>query len=49
MIGERIRQRIEDTHFENQELQPNENLTISLGISSFPEKSKSGDELFKNA
>ena len=49
MIGERIRQKIEETHFENQELQPNENLTISLGISSFPEKSKSGDELFKNA
>lgn len=48
-IGERIRERIEATYFENQELQPNGNLTISMGVSSFPEKAKTDDELIKNA
>lgn len=48
-IGERIRQKIEQTYFENQQLQPNGNLTISIGVSSFPEKVKSADQLVKNA
>ncbi len=48
-IGERIRQKIEQTYFENQQLQPNGNLTISVGVSSFPEKVETADQLVKNA
>ena len=49
IIGERIRKKIESTYFENQEYQPNGNLTVSIGISSFPKKSKTDSELIKNA
>jgi len=48
-IGESIRAQVESTYFENQEYQPNGNLTISVGISSFPEKAKDDDELIRSA
>ena len=48
-MGEQIRQKIEQTYFENQQLQPNGNLTISIGVSSVPKKAKSADQLVKNA
>lgn len=48
-IGEDIRLKVENTYFENQEYQPNGNLTISIGISSFPDKAKDEDELIRSA
>lgn len=48
-IGEKIRLKVENTYFENQEYQPNGNLTISIGISSFPDKAKDEDELIRSA
>lgn len=35
-VGERIRANIENTHFYGQENQPNKNMTISIGVSSYP-------------
>ncbi|MFC1630972.1 diguanylate cyclase [Candidatus Omnitrophota bacterium] len=44
-LAERLRQAIEETKFPNQEVQPSKNLTISLGLASFPEDAKIKDEL----
>lgn len=48
-IAEHIRSNIESTYFEGQENQPNGNLTVSIGISVFPDKVKSDVELVKSA
>ncbi|EJO5346333.1 diguanylate cyclase [Clostridium botulinum] len=48
-IAERIRKKIQDTYFEGEENQPNGNLTVSMGISIYPYKSKSDVELIKSA
>ncbi|MBM7835280.1 bifunctional diguanylate cyclase/phosphohydrolase [Clostridium sardiniense] len=48
-IAEHIRSKIESTYFEGQENQPNGNLTVSIGISVFPDKVKSDVELVKSA
>jgi len=48
-IGEDIRLKVENAYFENQEYQPNGNLTISIGISLFPDKAKDEDELIRSA
>lgn len=39
-LAERLRQAIEEFKFSGQEIQPNKNLTISLGLASFPEDAK---------
>jgi len=48
-IAERIRSVIEQTHFEGEEYQPNGTLTVSIGVSSFPEKAHNDTELVKSA
>ncbi|MBL7085316.1 MAG: sensor domain-containing diguanylate cyclase [Candidatus Omnitrophica bacterium] len=44
-LAERLRQAIEGFNFPGQEVQPNKNLTISLGLASFPEDAKIKGEL----
>ncbi|MGL5677460.1 MAG: bifunctional diguanylate cyclase/phosphohydrolase [Cellulosilyticaceae bacterium] len=48
-LAEVIRKQIEDTYFEGQENQPESNLTISIGVSSYPYKAKDEVELVKSA
>ncbi|MDF2595714.1 MAG: diguanylate cyclase [Clostridia bacterium] len=48
-IAEQIRMTIEKTYFTGQENQPNGNLTVSLGISTYPNKAKNDLELIKSA
>lgn len=48
-IAENIRSSVEYTHFDGQENQPNGNLTVSIGISIFPDKAQSDVELVKSA
>jgi HD-GYP domain-containing protein (c-di-GMP phosphodiesterase class II) len=48
-IAERIRRRIEETYFEGEENQPKGKLTVSIGISIFPDKAKNDIELIKSA
>ncbi len=48
-LCETIRQFIKDFHFNNEENQPNGDLTISMGISSYPEDGEIGEELIKKA
>jgi diguanylate cyclase (GGDEF)-like protein len=48
-LCERIRQHIKDFRFNNEERQPNGDLTISMGISSYPEDGLTGKELVKKA
>ncbi|MBP2023652.1 diguanylate cyclase (GGDEF)-like protein [Clostridium punense] len=48
-IGEHIRKKIETTYFEGEENLPNGKLTVSVGISVFPDKAKSDVELIKSA
>ncbi|MGG5462160.1 diguanylate cyclase [Clostridium sp. B9] len=49
IIAENIRQTIEKTYFEGQENQPNSNLTISVGVSVFPDKAENELDLVKYA
>lgn len=48
-IGEHIRRNIETTYFEGEENQPNGKLTVSVGISVFPDKAKNDIDLIKSA
>jgi diguanylate cyclase (GGDEF)-like protein/putative nucleotidyltransferase with HDIG domain len=48
-IGNRIRDVIENTYFEGEENQPNGKLTISVGVSCYPQKAKSKQELINTA
>ncbi len=48
-IAENIRSNVESTYFDGQENQPNGNLTVSIGISIFPDKAHSDIELVKSA
>jgi diguanylate cyclase (GGDEF)-like protein len=48
-ICEKLRQRIKDFKFPNEESQPNGDLTISFGVSSFPEDGSTPEELIKKA
>ena len=48
-VGERIRKRIEETKFEGQEFQPNKNLTMSIGVSTYPTIASSKYELINTA
>lgn len=49
LIAEAIRKTIEETYFEGEENQPSGKLTVSLGISVYPEKAKNDVELIKSA
>lgn len=48
-VAEQIRSKTEETYFSGQENQPNGNLTVSLGISTYPSKAKNDLELIKSA
>ena len=48
-IGNRLRDVIENTYFEGEENQPNGKLTISVGVSCYPAKAKSKQELINTA
>ncbi len=45
IVAEKLRTLVEEYHFPFQESQPNKNLTISVGISSYPSSGKSFEEL----
>ena len=48
-LAERLRQAAERFDFPGQEVQPDKNLTISLGLASFPEDGKNKGELISKA
>lgn len=48
-IGDKIRNVFENTYFEGEENQPNGRLTISVGVSCYPQKAKSKQELINTA
>lgn len=49
IIAESIRHKVESTYFKGEENQPNGNLTVSIGISVYPEKASNDVELIKSA
>ncbi|MFA0814419.1 MAG: diguanylate cyclase [Anaerofustis sp.] len=49
VIGERIRARVEEYHFQNEEYLPNGKLTISVGISTYPDNAKNMVDLIRFA
>jgi len=48
-LAEKLRSKIEKTYFSGEENQPNGKLTVSIGISIYPDKAKNAIELFKSA
>ncbi|WP_195939870.1 bifunctional diguanylate cyclase/phosphohydrolase [Romboutsia sp. 1001713B170131_170501_G6] len=48
-IGEDIRNAIQQTKFEGQENQPNKNITISIGVSSYPNRAINKHQLINTA
>ncbi|WP_160691798.1 diguanylate cyclase [Clostridium sp. C2-6-12] len=48
-LAEKLRRKIEITHFEGEENQPNGKITASIGVSVFPDKAKNEIELIKSA
>lgn len=48
-LAEKLRSKIEKTYFIGEENQPNGNVTVSIGISIYPDKAKNAIELFKSA
>lgn len=48
-VAENIRKIIEETYFEGEENQPNGKITVSIGISVYPDKAKNDVELIKSA
>lgn len=49
IIGEKVRQKIQDTYIVGQENQPTGNLTISVGLATYPDNAKDDTELIKSA
>lgn len=49
LIGERIRKSIDNTYFEGQENLRNKKITASIGVSTYPHKANTKDELIKSA
>ncbi|MFD2669999.1 diguanylate cyclase [Marinicrinis sediminis] len=47
--AEFVRHTIDQTYFHNQETQPNQNLTVSIGIASYPAHCKEPEHLFEAA
>lgn len=48
-VGERIRKAIQKTEFIGQENQPNKNVTISIGVSSYPNRALNKHQLINTA
>ena len=49
MVAEKIRLRIAETVFENQKSQPDNNLTVTIGVAQYEEQMKKLDDLIKLA
>ena len=49
LAGERIRKAIDEMHFEGEENLPQRKMTVSIGVSQFPDKAKSKTELIGHA
>ena len=49
MIAEKLRKKVEETYFENQDKQPLGNLTVSMGVSTFPDDSAQVKQLIEKA
>lgn len=49
VVAERIRDQIEKEHFEGEENMPDKNLTVSVGVSVYPDKANSEMSLIKSA
>jgi len=49
VIAEGIRKKVEETYFEGEENQPNGNLTVSIGISVYPDKAINDFQLINSA
>lgn len=49
VLAERLRQFVEETEFENEVLQPGKRLTISIGISGFPDDAEDAESLIEKA
>ncbi len=49
MVAEKIRRRIENNGFENQENQPNGNLTVTVGVAQYDSAMNNLDDLIKQA
>ncbi|WP_027625576.1 bifunctional diguanylate cyclase/phosphohydrolase [Clostridium lundense] len=48
-LAENIRKRIEMYKFKGEESQPNKKITVSIGVSTFPDKAKNENELVSSA
>ena len=49
VIAENIRKNIDQTEFNGEESQPNDSITVSIGVSCYPDRSKSAKELINSA
>ena len=49
MAAERFRRIVEETEFDQQDVMPEKNLTISIGVACFPDDTRKPDELVKKA
>jgi diguanylate cyclase (GGDEF)-like protein len=49
VFAERLRQIIDESHFEGEEGQPNQSLTVSVGVASFPYDAVNKDALINDA
>lgn len=48
-VGERIRKTVQNTHFKGQENQPDKNITISIGVSSYPKRASNKHQFINTA
>jgi diguanylate cyclase (GGDEF)-like protein len=48
-IAERIRQQVENYHFENENIQPSRKITISLGVATYPEDANNSSSLIDSS
>ncbi|MGL5314870.1 MAG: bifunctional diguanylate cyclase/phosphohydrolase [Peptostreptococcaceae bacterium] len=48
-VGERIRQVVQNTYFKGQENQPDKNITISIGVSSYPKRASNKHQFINTA
>ena len=48
-VAENLRKEIENSHFDGEENQPNGRLTVSMGVSVYPDKAQNDIELIKSA
>ena len=48
-VGERIRQAVQNTYLKGQENQPDKNITISIGVSSYPKRASNKHQFINTA